>query len=421
MKTYRNKRSSSKKTRKIIFRVLFVILAAIIIAAATILLGHYLLDKANATPVSENNDSPDTEKQQTAVQSEFEITCTKAPSVNAVLINIEEEFDADKPVPVETDYNIGEPEDTASENFSDDSGETIVDQIDSLSEYYDTIIIKLFDGNDLIYKSKAVCDLIGMPYGEDDETFIKIRDTVEYAKTKNLRVCAYIPSSLNGKASASASSIDAAVAEELWKIGVNEVVPVITELDSLDIGYDDALIIQKYIKECRSSSPSGIMLGVELGQRYFLDQHYARILQLFVSSADFLCIDFDGESYLTQADAFTDISQKIASISGSFRLYNMRFIVTDSSIQRMAAEYTACSFAEISNLMIFAPLTPEELAYDTNASSDIPSDTENGDDIQPADTEETDNMNPYASTKEDYPDYNPDETDSPEDTERQWF
>ena len=71
--------------------------------------------------------------------------------------------------------------------------------------------------------------------------------------------------------------------------------------------------------------------------------------------------------------------------------------------------------------MIFAPLTPEELAYDTNASSDIPSDTENGDDIQPADTEETDNMNPYASTKEDYPDYNPDETDSPEDTERQWF
>ena len=393
MKSYRRRREAEKKTKKILLRILFVIIAAGVIFGLSVLLGHYLQKKADSVEIPGTDDVPDT--QSTAEQNqnpqEFVITSTAAPSVKSAYIRIE---------------NLGDT----------DTGETA----QSLMGHYDTVIIDLRTrSGELCYSSAAVCEMVGVKPAEGDDGLETVKRTISSMKGAGMRLCAIIPSSVDRPVSVAASLIDSALIRELYEMGFDEVIPEITDFYRETLSYDRALEIQKYITEC-SEATSGEQpyIGIILPFKCYTESSYARALQLLVSAASFVCVDFDTDGDMPQADVFASVSRDMASMRGSFSLYNVRVIIDGDTKEKMAAEYTACRFESIGNICVMGTFLPEDLDYDLSSSDSTEEDTEPDETGVP---DETDNTNPYYSGKDDYPDYDPSTDTVDDDTERPWY
>ncbi len=391
MRSYRSKRSHGVNVKKIIFRILFVLLAAIIITTLTILLGHHLLGKVNKLDEEENIAPEDTEPPLTDVTEEFVITSGTAPSVFAVTVDVREYED-------ETALN---------------------DKISELSSHYDTLIIRL-DNSDggLIYASPAKCSLLGLPVSESDSVLDMIRSAVRTAKSRKMRLCAVIPSSLGSSASASASVIDSALISELAGYGFDE---VMIQLDGDgEFNRKNAMTLREYLTECDEYTASACLIGVTLPAEFYLEASYAKHLQIIASSVSFIGINFSTVGMTTSTEIFSSVSHDITSLLGSFTVYNMRLVIDGKNIASVAAEYTASVHSDIKNVCIMGTYLPEELAYDRNA----PVETEEAsDETEPAETDVP--TNPYASTGDYYGDETasskPDVPGNDDNSDKPWY
>lgn len=394
MRSYRSKRSSNVKVKKILFRILFVIVTAIVITVLAMLLGHSLLDRVNSLD-SKTNDTPtETKVSEIEPSDEYIITSINAPSVFASCIDP-----------------------TSFENEED-----MVNKIDELSGEYDTLIVNLIanDGS-LIYRSPAICKLLGIPVGEDDGMLQRIVSAVSAASVRNMRICAAIPSSAGGSASASAAVIDSALIRELSSIGFDEVMMTFDEFKDADMTQNTALQLYQYLKDCAADTPS-ILMGVALPAEVYLDASNSKQIQIISSTVSFLGIKFSTEGMTTSTEIFSSVSHDIASLLGAFRTYNMRLIIDNGDIAAMAAEYTACIHNDMKNVCIMAPLMPDELEYDQNAAITPEETAPETDEKEPEETQ----SNPYASTKDDYPDApKPADTvndaEEPKETDKPWY
>ncbi len=433
MKSRRYKRKSSQgsqKAKKIIIRILFVLLAACIITALTILLGHHLLDKAREAEQAEQADTG-TAAPKTVQPAEFDITCTKAPSVKAVLIDP----DSVKRETVELSQNTGVPADEPAETEDTGTGDPVHDLINSMSTYYETMVLDI-RGNDgrLAYSSPSVMKLLGVDPGtQEDEVLTDLKDTVAYIKaviagrglyeTTKLRICGIIPSYIDTELSGSADIADLAVISELADLGFDEVIVDINGID--EITYERAVEIRIYLNSLIEKLDGRIYVGVLLPDSIYIKSANARVLQVFASSCDFICMDFDSDEFETQKEAFTGTSLKLQSLQGIIGLYNIRAVVNDRMTSYEQAEFTACEFAGLENIMVLHSVLPEDLRYDEDAPEET-RDTEETDpyETEPAETDETtidDNTNPYATIDTDVEPIETDENGEPVETDLPWF
>ena len=423
---FRNRSSQGSKTaRKIIFRILYVLLAAAVITALTVLLGHRLLEKARE---AEQSDETDTQAPGiTPKNPEFDITCTKAPAVKAVLIDP----DSAGTAVIQLPPDVGTPSDDDGDVPSASGDDPVRDVINRMSTYYETMILDLRgeDGK-LSYSPSYVMELFGIDAGtkQDDPSLAEIKETAAYIsavvagrglyETTGLRICGIIPSYLDTELSGSADIADLAVIKELADIGFDEVIIDIKSIE--DINYEKAVEIRKYLTSLTEKLEGKVYIGVLLPDSVYIKSANARILQVFAGSCDFICMDFDSAGYSGQKEIFTSTSLKLESLQGIIGLYNIRAVVNDSSIPVCQAEFTACEFAGLENIMVMRSLLPEDLIYDENE----PDETEDTEEIPPEETAETteeDNTNPYATVDTDV---EPAETDSdgePVETDLPWF
>lgn len=395
MRSYRSKRSGNAKVKKILFRILFVIIAAIVITVLTILLGNHLLDKVNSLDDEVNDPANETQETVVAPSNEYIVTSTEAPSVSAAAIDVRKFESTDE----------------------------MIEKIRDLSSHYDTLIVKLADKNGgLVYPSPAICQMLGIPYSNENPTLDIVISAVSAARVRNMRLCALIPSSLENSASAAASVIDGALIKELTGFGFDEIMIQCDGIEEGGFSHNSALSLQIYLDECKKNSESSSYIGIILPAELYLDASYAKHIQIIASTVSFLGIDFSIDGMTTSTEIFSSVSHDITSLLGSFNTYNMRHIISSGDVVAMAAEHTASVQNQMKNVCVMEPLTPAELEYDRNATVE-PEETAAETDSP---TPEVPESNPYASTADKYPDApkpsgnEADETEPPT-TDKPWY
>lgn len=362
MRYYRRNRSGSSKTKKIFLRILFVLVSALVITVLAVLLGIWLKQKV-ASAESLEYAYPEHETAEVPPVSAEDVSMD-SPTVHGAGLDV-------------TAY---------------DSEDEIVLSINQLSDYYDTLTLPLTDENGkLVYTSPALCDLMRMPAPESNPNYGLVSSAVTAGQAKNMRICAMITPS-------DEVMIDAALISELAHLGFDEVVFVPEFGES--INYSAANKLRSHLTDCSEETENACSIGVLIPSAYYLRASDAKQIQMIASASDFLAITFESDKTPTTTEAYRTVTSEISSILGSFSVYNMRVILTDSSSEILSAKSKACTDKGINSISLTSPVLPTEMIFsdEYHAETALPVETESVQTV-PGET------NPYSAGSTTYPSY----------------
>jgi len=379
LRHYRRNRQGSGKAKKILFRIGFVIIAALVIIVTTVLLGLYLrsmVDNAGGL-----------EKETDYLGQEIS----------------REQLDS-APLSYHSETVFGCGIDISDYQTKEELEKKIID----LSAYYDTLNITVTDQNgNFTYTSPALCELLRIPFAENDNSHTILKSAITSSKALGMRVCVIMASSEFGKDSS--AFIDATVASEMVSLGADEIL-FIPKLASSDyINYNLATKIRSYFNELRDAAKGSYPLGIILPASAYKTVSNTKQLQIIASAVSFLAIDFSPEIEDHPATIYTSVLESIASLSESFKTYNMRIILSGTDEATLGAAYTAAIHSSINNIAFTSSVIPTSLTYTSNNQS-----ADDEDATEVVTNSPADNTNPYAQlpNKED-------ETESGE--SRPWY
>lgn len=398
-----------KKTRKMILaRLLFTAVCALLIFLLSVLLGRYLLAKADS---SKNEASGE----------ESTVAESTAPSYS-----------------LENGTPVSDPEAYLREVCAADiditsaDADTLRDRIDSLSAVYNAVSVRL-SGEDgrLVYASPALMSYSrldpsradnGMtveassevtqddPKEEEDEdgegeepkknstvTIQKDCDVLENLKTviqaaheRSLYVVVTFSADSEALSddvvAAQRGELDALLAGELVSFGCDEI--LITELFDGDAQLPAETLekIVGYLARLREHTGQ-VRLGVNLSDGVYFVPQNASMIKTLSKYADFLSISIETEAEDAQ-HAYSSVYDNCYSLKGNFSVYNLRALMLSDDAQLSSAMYAA--LGELSARSFQFTCYVAEPSYSVDA-----------DDTQSADSE-SGAVNENASRSEDY-------------------
>ncbi len=400
-----------KKTRKMILaRLLFTVVCALLTFLLTVLLGRYLLAKADS---SKNEASGE----------ESTVAESTAPS-----------YSLENGIPVSDPEAYLREVCAADIDITSADADTLRDMISSLSAVYNAVSIRV-SGEDgrLVYASPALMSYIRLDPsradngitveasseltqddpkedgedGEDGEdrepvkdstvTFQKECDVLENLKTviqaaheRSLYVV--VTFSADGEAlsdnveAAQRGELDALLAGELVSFGCDEL--LITELFDGDAQLPAETLekIVGYLARLREHTGQA-RLGVNLSDGVYLVPQNASMIKTLSKYADFLSISIDTEAEDAE-HAYSSVYENCYSLKGNFSVYNLRALMLSDDEQLSSAMYAA--LGELSARSFQFTCYVAEPSYSVGT-----------DDTQPADSE-SGAVNENASRSEDY-------------------
>ncbi len=367
MRYYGRNRPGGGKAKKIIGRIIFVISAALIITALAALIGNYLLSKINALENAEN-DIYHAGNQVWREENEDEHSNYSPESVFAAGIDI-----------------------TLYENEDE-----LVLAINELSKYYDTLNIKVTDSDGkFVYTSPALCTLTRTPEISENENYALLSSAITAASVVGMRVCVIMTPSDFQMQSSPAAILDATVATELSSMGVDEILLLPGFDTQSSIEYSLANKLRIYLSELSGLLGDTCKVGIALSADSYLNVSNAKQLQMIASCVSFLAIEFSDSETSSQTERYTEISDKLSSLRGSFSVYNMRVLLRSVDSVLLSAEYSACIDSNVNNISFIPSITPDKLSYNGEQQKDTESQDETSAD-QSLDADEKNNTNPYS-------------------------
>lgn len=362
MSYYRRNRTGTSRTKKIFIRILFVLVMALIITVLSVFLGIYLRHKVENAETMEY-EYPEAESS--------EITSFPADYVNLNPITV---FGAGLNI---TEY---------------DSADEIVLLINNLSEYYDTLTLTLADDSGkLLYTSPALCNALRMSEPDSNPVFDLIVAAATAGRAKNMRICGMLSPTDDAR-------LDSVLIEELIEAGFDEI--IFTPDFGESINYLHANQIRTHLNDCRESVQNSCSLGVMISSANYLRSADAKHIQMIASASDFLAVSFEAKKNQSTTDAYRTVTGEISSMLGSFSVYHMRVILSDSSSDVLSAKIKACTDKDINNISITSPVLPTEMIFSDEYQASTPVETDTN---QPK--YETGETNPYSSGSTVYPSY----------------
>ncbi len=362
MSYYRRSRPGASRTKRIFVRILFVLAAALVITILSVLAGVYLRHKV-----------------ETAEAMEYEFPVDEH-TVAAVLPS---DYVSMDPVTV---YGAGL-------NLTDPlSEDEIVLSINQLADYYDTLTLSLTDASgSLIYTSPALCEALRMASPQSTPILDRISSAVTAARVKNMRICGLLTPSGNAE-------LDSVLVNELSQIGFDEI--LFTPDFGESINYLQANDFRAFLTGLKAESDYSCSFGVLLKSAHYLRAADAKQIQMIASASDFLAVAFEAKPNQTTTSAYRTVTAEISSMLGSFSVYHMRVILTDSDKDVLSAKIKACNDKDIQSISITSAVLPTEMIFSDEYQENQNAETESR--HAPAETGET---NPYSGGSLTYPSY----------------
>ena len=275
-------------------------------------------------------------------------------------------------------------------NFN--SEDEIVLSINTLAQYYDTLTLTLADASGkLIYTSPALCNALRMAAPESNPVFDLIVSAATAGQAKNMRICGLLPPTNDAK-------LDSVLINELIEAGFDEILFVPDFGES--INYLHANQIRTHLTDCRESLNDSCSLGVMISSVNFLRSADAKHIQMIAAASDFLAVSFAPKKNQSTTDAYRTVTSEISSMLGSFSVYHMRVILSDSSSDVLSAKIKACTDKDINSICITSPVLPTEMIFSDEYQANSPAETDTTQTKY-----ETGETNPYSGGSTLYPSY----------------
>lgn len=362
MSYYRRNRPGTSRTKKIFVRILFVLVAALIITVLSVLMGIYLRHKVDSAAAMEY-EYPEAEE-------------TETPLLPSDYVSMD-------PVTV---YGAG------MDLTKYGSEDEIVLSINHLAEYYDTLTLPLTDENGrLIYTSPALCQAMRMAAPQTNPIMDRILSAATAGQAKNMRICGLLTPSGDAE-------LDSVLVNELAEAGFDEI--LFTPDFGESINYLQANEFRAFLNECRADPENPCSIGVLLKSAHYLRTADAKQIQMIASAADFLGVAFEAKQNQTTTDAYRTVTGEISSMLGSFSVYHMRVILTDTDKDVLSAKIKACTDKDIQSISITSAVLPTEMIFSDEYQESQAAETESQ--RHSAETGET---NPYSGGSLTYPSY----------------
>ncbi len=362
MSYYRRNRTGSTRTKRIFVRILFVLVAALIITVLSVFLGIYLRHKVDS-----------------AEAMEYEYPETESPEISSL---------PDNYVSLDAITVYGAGLDVTKYSSEDE----IVLLINNLAEYYDTLTLTLSDDSgNLIFTSPALCRALRMAEPQTTPIFDLIASAATAGQAKNMRICALIPPSDDAE-------LDAILIDELAAAGFDEI--LFTPDFGESINYLHANKFRTFLTDCQENMKSDCSIGVLLSSAHFLRTADANHIQMIASAADFFGVSFSTEGNQTTTSAYRTVYGEISSMLGSFSVYHMRVILSDTASDILSAKIKACTDKDIRSISITSPVLPTEMIFSDEYQENTPAESE-----QNHHNTETGETNPYSGGSLTYPSY----------------
>lgn len=355
--------------QKIMFRILFVIIAAAVITFSAIFLGHYLQIKVAEAEAVQNTSEP----------ASAQITSRPKMSDNA--------------------SSTREVNATGLELRGYHTEDSVVAAINNLAEHYDSLLVDLTgSGGDLLYTSPALCNMLRIATPEEDNALTVVRSAISAAKSKNMYLCAVMDTSFGVLGRGQDEQVDGTLFAELASFGVDEILIKGVILDTENIPADE---IASYLAGCAEITGDSCTLGVLFPDDVFLNFSNARSIQTIASAADFTGIDMTSYSVTTPDEIYSKTAEDVASLYGSFSIYNMRVVLSTADHDLLAAQVQALRDSNISSICFTESILPSSLNYKSHAS-DVDEAVEDDVDTVKNDSSErvVSQTNPYATVSE---------------------
>lgn len=362
MSYYRRNRPGASRSKRIFVRILFVLVAALIITILSVLMGIYLRHKVDSAEAMEY-DYPIGEESETPVLPVDSVTLDPVTVFGAGL----------NP----TEYG---------------SEDEIVLSIHQLAEYYDTLTLPLTDTTGrLMYTSPALCEAMRMAAPDENPVLDRIVSAVTAGRAKNMRICGLLTPSGNAE-------LDSVLVNELAEAGFDEI--LFTPDFGESINYLQANDFRALLNRCRSDASVPVSIGVLLKSAHYLRTADAKQIQMIASAADFLGVTFEAKTNQTTTDAYRTVTGEISSMLGSFSVYHMRVILSDSEKDVLSAKIKACTDKDIRSISITSAALPTEMIFSDEYQESQAAETDS-----PRHSAETGETNPYSGGSLTYPSY----------------
>ena len=383
-KTFRSRYKTAarkKVVKKVVIRILFVLLCIAVLTAFAVFLGRRL------------NEWSDT------VESFMDTT-----EINTEPPESTERFPDGVPSEPDTEYLAVR---SAFIDLSLETPESVREKIDSLSGEYNAVTVSLTsDDGRLIYVSPALIDYVGMDSsaieklpeddGESANAYDTLKALISASHERSLRVCASFAADRtvlsDSVESGARRLIDRVIFAELDTIGFDEV--LITGLVADDEDFDTLKIkaIVSYLSVLRQDS-ADLDIGTVLPSEVYLTPSNASLIATLAKYTDLSAMHVNSE--LDDPEAiYSSIYDNYHSIKGSFSVYNIRAVITETDTAKASAIWSAMKdlFNGSIQMSVYMedPITAEEeesSAEDTEDTTDIYNENANRKDTYENETE----------------------------------
>ncbi len=339
----------SKNRKKKVIRILTVVLSAVAIVALTVVFGNYLRTKAELSASSNSagagrDDGDVTEQGGEIIPSEPGDGCSV--TVNGVCVPLR------APLPEDAD------EETEAPSFAE--------RIGALEGKTAVLIPLCGEGGELTYASARVSEITRTTFDPSLPGMEELRADVAAAKELGLRTCALIDAGdFTSDGGDFAVLIDSKIAEDAAEAGFDEFIVsgAVASAESVDSDLSHAVL--RYMNKL-SAGIGNTSLGLCLPADVYRTSKLAPQIELFTSSCDFLCMEFDGA-----ASTVLNVGDVCKNLAGTVSLYNMRFIISPAAAEDASGILSVLKSAKHVNCLV-RTLPVTGVGGDEPANTDVP-------------------------------------------------
>lgn len=305
------------KRKRLLKKILALLISVLIIVGVTVVFGNFLKKKADTVDNS----------------SYMGIGRAEAETEGPVLV-----------LPSDGRLGVSESVEGFCVPLSTDGDEaSFEERITMAADGKNGVLIPLTgDDGFLLYNSVRAAEISRLPENPEIPTMAELGEAVAFAKSKGLRTCAYISSSVSFEDEENvrdmAIAADARIAADAAEAGFDEII-ISSLVDSAEsITSDTSHIILKYLNQMTAEA-GDMGVGLSLPLDVYKTATLSPQIELFVSRSVFLTMELTREE--SSAENMNYICEKLA---GTLSVYNMRMLLApgdvtigDTIVERLAA------------------------------------------------------------------------------------
>lgn len=221
----------------------------------------------------------------------------------------------------------------------------------------------------LLYNSQRACEASRLPENPALPGMEELSAAVSAAKSKGLRVCAYIKSGVS-LASAEAEyeaavTADSRIAADAAEAGFDEVIICSLVLSPEDITGEASHIILRYLNQMAAAAGT-VAIGLSLPPEVYLTATLSPQIELFASRSVFLTMELTREQSTSEY-----LSYILENLAGTLSVYNMRMLISPSDTDAGNSFVEKLKSAGHENYLYIC--VPEESAAPNVPETDPPS------------------------------------------------